>query len=58
MEIQKLKGKLMEEKAQLEKELSDLGIFDPETGDWGAYQKEAGKPYVQGRAPHSKAYLH
>lgn len=28
----------MEERAQLERELSDLGIMDPETGDWGAYQ--------------------
>ncbi len=40
MDTQKLKGKLLEERAKLEAELSDLGIMDPETGDWGAYQKE------------------
>ena len=44
--IQKLKGMLLEERAKLEKELSDLGIMDPETGDWGAYQKEPGEADV------------
>lgn len=39
MDTAKLKGMLLEEKAQLEKELGELGIFDPETGDWGAYQE-------------------
>lgn len=46
MDIQKLKGMLLEERAQLELELGDLGIMDPETGDWGAYQKEAGEADV------------
>ncbi len=46
IEIQKLKGMLLEERARLEKELSDLGIMDPETGDWGAYQKEPGEADV------------
>ena len=36
----KFKGMLLEERAKLEAELSELGIMDPETGDWGAYQKE------------------
>ncbi|MEZ4103094.1 MAG: TraR/DksA C4-type zinc finger protein [Candidatus Paceibacterota bacterium] len=46
MEINKFKGMLLDEKAKLEKELSDLGIMDPETGDWGAYQKEPGEADV------------
>ncbi len=46
IDIQKLKGMLLEERAKLEKELSDLGIMDPETGDWGAYQKEPGEADV------------
>lgn len=37
-DINKFKGMLLEERAKLEAELSDLGIMDPETGDWGAYQ--------------------
>lgn len=37
-DLNKYKGLLEEERAKLEKELSDLGIMDPETGDWGAYQ--------------------
>ncbi len=36
MEIEILKNKLLEERAGLEKDLADLGIKDPETGDWGA----------------------
>ena len=36
METNILKGKLLEERATLEKELGDLGIKDPVTGDWGA----------------------
>lgn len=36
MEINNLKAKLEEERATLEKELGDLGIKDPETGDWEA----------------------
>lgn len=36
MEINILRAKLEEERATLEKELGDLGIKDPETGDWGA----------------------
>lgn len=39
-ETNKFKGMLLEERAKLEAELSELGIMDPETGDWGAYQKE------------------
>jgi len=46
IDIQNLKAKLLEERANLEKQLSDLGIMDPETGDWGAYQKEAGEADV------------
>lgn len=38
MNTQEFKSKLMEERARLEQELADLGIMDPETGDWGAYQ--------------------
>jgi len=45
-DINKFKGMLLEERAKLEVELSDLGIMDPETGDWGAYQKEAGEADV------------
>ena len=45
-DINKLKGMLLEERAKLEAELSDLGIMDPETGDWGAYQKEPGEADV------------
>ncbi|MDQ5952804.1 MAG: hypothetical protein QG551_32 [Patescibacteria group bacterium] len=40
MDIQKLKGLLLEERAKLEKEMSDIGIMDPETGDWGVYQEK------------------
>lgn len=36
MNIDLLKSKLLEERAALEKDLADLGIKDPETGDWGA----------------------
>lgn len=36
MEIEIFKNKLLEERAGLEKDLADLGIKDPETGDWGA----------------------
>lgn len=36
MHTQELQQKLQEERAILEKELSRLGIQDPETGDWGA----------------------
>lgn len=46
IDIQNLKAKLLEERAKLEKELSDLGIMDPETGDWGAYQSEPGEADV------------
>jgi DnaK suppressor protein len=35
MNIEILRGKLEEERATLEKELSDLGVKDPVTGDWG-----------------------
>lgn len=45
-DLNKYKGMLLEERAKLEKELSDLGIMDPETGDWGAYQSEAGEADV------------
>jgi len=46
LNLNKYKGMLLEERAKLEKELSDLGIMDPETGDWGAYQKEPGEAGV------------
>lgn len=36
LNIDSLKQKLETEKAELEKELSSLGIMDPESGDWGA----------------------
>lgn len=36
MNIENLKIKLEEEKSILENELSQLGIQDPKTGDWGA----------------------
>lgn len=38
--IENLKGKLLEEKDILEKELGQLGIKDPKTGDWGAVLSE------------------
>lgn len=43
MDIQTLKSKLLEERAQLEKELGDLGIMDPETGDWGVVGEPDGE---------------
>ncbi|MCC7469594.1 MAG: TraR/DksA C4-type zinc finger protein [Bacteroidetes bacterium] len=43
MNIENLKGKLLEERATLEKDLNDLGIFDPETGDWGAVGEPGGE---------------
>ena len=43
MDINTLKGKLLEERAQLEKELGDLGVRDPETGDWGVVGEPDGE---------------
>ena len=43
MNINELKGKLLEERAQLEKELGDLGVRDPETGDWGVVGEPDGE---------------
>ena len=31
-----LKGKLTQEKTDLEKQLAELGVKDPKSGDWGA----------------------
>jgi RNA polymerase-binding transcription factor DksA len=41
MDVNFYKNKLEEEKALLEKELSSLGIKDPDTGDWGAILPQA-----------------
>lgn len=43
MDTQTLRGKLLEERAQLEKELASLGVKDPETGDWGAVGEPDGE---------------
>ena len=41
MQTDIFKQKLEEEKKQLEVQLNDLGIQDPETGDWGAKMDQA-----------------
>lgn len=43
MDIKNLKSKLLEERALLEKELGDLGVKDPATGDWGAIGEPDGE---------------
>ncbi len=43
METNSLKAKLLEERAQLESELANLGVKDPETGDWGAVGEPDGE---------------
>lgn len=43
MDINFFKSKLEEERAQLEKDLGDLGIKDPATGDWGAVGEPDGE---------------
>jgi len=43
METHSLKAKLLEERAQLESELANLGVKDPETGDWGAVGEPDGE---------------
>lgn len=44
METNIFKSKLLEERAQLEKELADLGgVRDPETGDWQAVGEADGE---------------
>lgn len=43
MDTNILRAKLEEERATLEKELGDLGIKDPETGDWGAIGEPDGE---------------
>lgn len=43
MDTNILKGKLEEERATLEKDLANLGIKDPATGDWGAIGEPDGE---------------
>jgi RNA polymerase-binding transcription factor DksA len=43
MDTNIFKSKLQEERATIEKELSGLGIKDPETGDWGVIGEPGGE---------------
>lgn len=43
MDTQSLKSQLLEERAQLEKEMNDLGVRDPETGDWSVIGEPDGE---------------